>query len=85
METIEVEKYKANRQRSLEIISSKIKTEMIVEMETAKKSKQYLLSFKKDNLDKLSIEELSNIIDNAPDPLDIQVIYIIYFLVGFKV
>lgn len=80
MEDVEAEKYKVYQQKSLEVIANKIKTEMVAEMKTTKKSKQYLLSIKKDDFDKLSIEELSNIIDNSEDPLDIQVIYVVFFI-----
>lgn len=85
MEDIEAEKYKVYQQKSLEIIANKIKTEMVTEMKTTTKSKQYLLSIKKIDLDKLSIEELSNIIDNSDDPLDIQVIYLVFFIKIFCV
>lgn len=75
METIEVEKYQDYQQKTLEAISNKIKTELIAEKaETKKKSKHYISSIKKDNLDKLSIEEISNIIENSFDPMEIQVI-----------
>ena len=77
METIEAEKYKAYQQKSLETISNKIKTELITEMASKNKvSKKYFSSMKKENLDKLSIDELSNIIDSSTDPLEIQVIYL---------
>jgi len=77
METIETEKYKAYQQKSLEIISNKIKTELISEMfSKTKVPKKYFKRMKKENLDKLSIDELSNIIDNSTDPLEIQVIYL---------
>ncbi|XP_008186509.2 breast cancer type 2 susceptibility protein-like [Acyrthosiphon pisum] len=73
METIEAEKYKAYQQKSLEIISNKIKTELFAEMASKTKvSKKYFSSMKKENLDNLSIDELSNIIDNSTDPLEIQ-------------
>lgn len=78
METIEAEKYKAYQQKSLEIISNKVETELIAEMaSTTKKSKNFNLSIKKENLDKLSLDELSNVIENSIDPLEIQVIYLI--------
>lgn len=86
MEDIEAEKYKAYQQKLLETISNKIKNELIEEMRTTtKKSKIWLSSIKKESLDKLSIDELSDIIENSPDPLEIQVInyfilkYISYF------
>ncbi|XP_060865003.1 breast cancer type 2 susceptibility protein-like isoform X2 [Metopolophium dirhodum] len=73
METIEAEKYKAYQQKSLEIISNKIKTELIAEMASKTKvSKKYFSCMKKENLDKLNLDELSNIIDNSTDPLEIQ-------------
>lgn len=76
MESIEAEKYQAYQQKSLEIISNKVETELIAEMASkAKKSKNYILSIKKENLDKLSIDELSNVVENSTDPLEIQVIY----------
>jgi len=76
METIEAEKYKAYQQKSLEIISNKIKSELIAEMASKTEvSKKYFSSMKKENLDKLNIDELSNIIDSSTDPLEIQVIY----------
>lgn len=77
METIEAEKYKAHQQKSLEIISNKIKTELIAEMASKTKvSKELFSSTKKENLDKLNINELSNILENSTDPLEIQVIYL---------
>jgi len=77
METIEAEKYKAYQQKSLEIISNKIKTELIAEKASKTKvSKKYFSCMKKENLDKLNLDELSNIIDNSADPLEIQVIYL---------
>lgn len=81
MEVIEAEKYKVSQQKSLEIISNKIKTELIAEMaSTTKKSKKYFLSIKKENLDKLSINELSSILENSTDPSEIQVIYFIVYI-----
>lgn len=75
MEAIEVEKYKEYQQKTLEAISNKIETELIAEMaETSKKSKHYFSSIKKDDLDKLSVDELSNFMENSPDPMEIQVI-----------
>lgn len=77
METIEAEKYKEHQQKSLEIISNKIKTELIAEIASKTKvPKKYFSSMKKENLDKLSIDELSNILDNSTDPLEIQVIFL---------
>lgn len=79
MEAIEAEKYKAYQQKSLELISNKIETELITEMSlTTKKSKNYLLSVKKDDLEKLSINELSNVLENSTDPLEIQVNYFVF-------
>lgn len=79
MEAIEAEKYKAYQQKSLELISNKIETELITEMcSTTKKSKTYLFSVKKDDLDKLSINELSNVLENSTDPLEIQVNYFFF-------
>ncbi|XP_022167413.1 uncharacterized protein LOC111031675 isoform X1 [Myzus persicae] len=73
METIEAEKYKAYQQKSLEIISNKIKTELIAEIASKTKvSKKYFSSMKKENLDKLNIDELSNVLENSTDPLEIQ-------------
>lgn len=78
MENIEAEKYKAYQQKSLELISNKVKTELIAEMVSKpKKPKNYILSFKKESLDKLSIDELNYVIENSTDPLEIQVIYFI--------
>lgn len=80
METIEAEKYKACQQKLLETISNKIKTELIEEMiSTTKKSKICFSNINKESLDKLSIDELSNIIENSPEPLEIQVICFLYF------
>lgn len=79
MENIEAEKYNAYQQKTLEIISNKIKTVMIAEREIIKKTKKCPSSIKMYELDKLSIEELSNIIDNSPDPLEIQVINLVFF------
>lgn len=39
-----------------------------------KKSKTCFLRIKKENIDELSIEELSNVIENSIDPIEIQVI-----------
>lgn len=79
MEIIEAEKYKSYQQKSLELISNKVKTELIAEMASkTKKSKNYILSFKKESLDKLSIDELNNVIENSTDPLEIQVIYFVF-------
>lgn len=76
MEAIEAEKYKASQQKSLEMISNKIKTDLIAEMaSTVKKSKNYFSSIKKENVDKLSINELCSLIETSTDPSDIQVIY----------
>lgn len=76
MEAIEAEKYKSSQQKSLEIISNKIKTDLIAEMaSTVKKSKNYFSSIKKENFDKLSINELYSVIENSTDPSEIQVIY----------
>ncbi|XP_025200949.1 breast cancer type 2 susceptibility protein homolog isoform X2 [Melanaphis sacchari] len=73
METIEAEKYKAYQQKSLEIISNKIKTELIAEIASKTSvSKKYISSLKKENLDKLNVDELSNILENSTDPLEIQ-------------
>lgn len=78
MEAIEAEKYKAYQQKSLEIISNKIENELTAEkISTIKKSKHYNLSIKKENLDKLSIDELSNILENSTDPIEIQVNYLV--------
>lgn len=78
MEAIEAEKYKAYQQKSLEIISNKIEAELVAEMSSAdKKSKNHLLSVKKENLVKLSIDELSNVLENSTDPLEIQVTYLV--------
>lgn len=41
---------------------------------TNKKSEKCILKTKKENIDELSIEELSNMIENSIDPLEIQVI-----------
>jgi len=77
METIEAEKYKAYQQKSLEIISNKIKIELIAEIASKTKvSKKYFSSVKKENLDKLNMDELSNVLENSTDPLEIQVIYL---------
>jgi len=79
METIEAEKYKAYQQKSLEIISNKIKTELIAEMASKTKvSNKLFSSIKKENIDNLNIDELSKILENSTDPLEIQVIYL-YF------
>jgi len=79
METIEAEKYKAYQQKSLEIISNKIKTELIAEkVSKTKVSKKYFLSTKKENLYKLNLDELSNVLENSTDPLEIQVIYLAF-------
>uniref|UniRef100_A0A2S2NE36 Breast cancer type 2 susceptibility n=2 Tax=Schizaphis graminum TaxID=13262 RepID=A0A2S2NE36_SCHGA len=73
METIEAEKYKAHQQKSLEIISNKIKTELIAELASKTSiSRKYISSMKKENLDKLNIDELNNILENSTDPLEIQ-------------
>lgn len=75
MESIESEKYKAFQQKSLEIISNKTKTELIAEMASKTKvSRKQFSNIKKENLDKLNIEELSNILENSIDPLEIQVL-----------
>ncbi|XP_026814002.1 breast cancer type 2 susceptibility protein-like isoform X2 [Rhopalosiphum maidis] len=73
MEIIEAEKYKAHQQKSLEIISNKIKTELIAEIASKTSiSRKYITSMKKENLDKLNIDELNNILENSTDPLEIQ-------------
>lgn len=78
MEAIEAEKYKTSQQKSLEIISNKIETELIAEMaSTIKKSKTYFSSIKRENVDKLNIDELYFVIENSTDPSEIQVIYFI--------
>lgn len=78
MEIIEAEKYKAHQQKALEIISNNIKSELIAEMasKTNSVSKKYISNMKKENLDTLNIDELSNILENSTDPLEIQVIYL---------
>jgi hypothetical protein len=77
MEIIEAEKYKAHQQKSLEIISNKIKTELIAEIASKTSvSRKYISNMKKENLDKLNIDELNNILENSTDPLEIQVIYL---------
>lgn len=84
MEDIEAEKYKAYQQKLLETISNKIKTELFEEMKsTKKKSNIWLSSIKKESLNKLSIDELSDIIENSPDPLEIQVINFLYSIFFF--
>ncbi|XP_050067020.1 breast cancer type 2 susceptibility protein-like isoform X45 [Aphis gossypii] len=74
MEIIEAEKYKAHQQKALEIISNNIKSELIAEMasKTNSVSKKYISNMKKENLDTLNIDELSNILENSTDPLEIQ-------------
>jgi len=79
MEVIEAEKYKAYQQKSLEIISSKVEAELLSEMaSTTKKSKMHVLSVKKKDLNELSIDELSDVLENSTDPIEIQVIYILF-------
>lgn len=82
MEMKEAEKYKAYQQKSLEIISNKVENELIAEVASkTKNSKIYILNMKKENLDKLSVDELSNLIENSTDPLEIQVIYFIFSII----
>lgn len=78
MEIIEEEKYKTFKQKTLEFLSNKIEAELMAEMATkTKKSTNTFLSLKKDSLDQLSIEELSNVLENCVDPSEIEVIFTI--------
>lgn len=82
METIEKEKYIAYQQKELETISNKIKVELMTELASKNKTlKHYFRSIKKENLDKLSIDELNNVIENSMDPTEIQV-FTSYFKVN---
>lgn len=81
MEDIETEKYKAYKQKLLENISNQVETELIAEMASTTKKSKIVSNIKKEQLDKLSIDELSNYMDNYSDPSEIQVIYFFIIII----